>query len=67
MLINFRPYEKRFKTSMQINLDVAPNSTRESNSHGMVIQEHRNVKVKAFFSTPNFINDLTDLSVKVVK
>jgi hypothetical protein len=26
-----------------------------------------NFKSKSFFSTPNFINDLTDISIKVVK
>jgi len=33
----------------------------------MALTERHDMKVKAFFSTPNFINDLTDLSIKIVK
>ena len=29
--------------------------------------ETTKIKRKAFFSTPNFVNDLTEISIKVVK
>ena len=54
----FKPFKKTVHTTPLLN-----NPQNCAESHCNLAE---NFKFKSFFSTPNIINDLTDLSVKVV-